>query len=405
MSNLKTSFLFVSAFSFAYICVKYFSRMKYYLIAGEASGDLHAAHLMRALRERDPQAQFRFWGGDAMQQVGGTLVRHYREMAYMGFVQVALHLGQVLRNITLCKNDLAAYRPDVLILVDYPGFNLKIARYAKETLHLPVHYYISPKIWAWKEHRIVAIKRYVDHIYSILPFEVDFYRRHDYAVDYVGNPTVDELSLRRDADETFAHFMVENHLSDKPIIALLPGSRLAEIKDNLRIMIAAAAAFPDYQMVIAGAPGVPPSFYDPYRSDRRVSVVFGKTYRLLQQARAALVTSGTATLETALLRVPQVVGYYMRGGQFTYALFRPLIKVDYVSLVNLIADAPVVPELLVHHFSPEEARRCLAPLLDDTPERAAMLRGYDDVVARLGEPGAPERAARLIVERLAAGGR
>ena len=376
--------------------------MKYYLIAGEASGDLHAAHLMQAILANDPQADFRFWGGDAMQPVGGTLVRHYREMAYMGFVQVALHLGQVLRNIALCKNDLAAYRPDVLILVDYPGFNLKIARYAKETLHLPVHYYISPKIWAWKEHRIVEIKRYVDRMYSILPFEVEFYRRHDYEVDYVGNPTVDELSSRRDADETFAHFTAENHLPDKPIIALLPGSRLAEIKDNLRIMIAAASAFPDYQMVIAGAPGVTPSFYDPYRSDGRVSIVFGKTYRLLQQARAALVTSGTATLETALLRVPQVVGYYMRGGQFTYSLFRPMIKVDYVSLVNLIADAPVVPELLVHHFSPDEARRHLAPLLDDTPERAAMLRGFDGMAVRLGEPGAPERAARLIVESLTA---
>lgn len=379
--------------------------MKYYLIAGEASGDLHAAHLMRAILENDPQADFRFWGGDAMQQVGGTLVRHYREMAYMGFVQVALHLRQVLRNIACCKSDLAAYRPDALILVDYPGFNLKIAQYAKEQLGLPVHYYISPKIWAWKEHRVEAIKRYVDHLYSILPFEVDFYRRHNYAIDYVGNPSVDELARRDDADETFAHFTAENHLPVKPIIALLPGSRLAEIKDNLRIMIGAASAFSAYQLVIAGAPGVPADFYAPYLSEGNVSIVFGQTYRLLQQSRAALVTSGTATLETALLRVPQVVGYYMRGGQFTYSLFRPMIKVDYVSLVNLIADAPVVPELLVHHFSPEEARRHLAPLLDDTPERAAMLQGYDEVARRLGEPGAPERAARLIVARLSGKGR
>lgn len=302
----------------------------------------------------------------------------------------------------MCKNDLAAYRPDVLILVDYPGFNLKIARYAKEQLHLPVHYYISPKIWAWKEYRIKEIKRYVDRMYSILPFEVDFYRKHGYAIDYVGNPTVDELHGRADADETFCHFTTENRLSDKPIIALLPGSRLAEIKDNLSIMISAASSFPDYQIVIAGAPGVPPRFYDPYLRQGKISIVFGKTYRLLQQSHAALVTSGTATLETALLRVPQVVGYFMRGGQFTYSLFRPFIKVDYISLVNLIADAPVVKELLVHHFSVENARRALEPLLGETPERAAMLSGYDEVAVRLGSPGAPQRAARLIVESLSA---
>lgn len=376
--------------------------MKYYLIAGEASGDLHAANLMRALQQEDPQAEFRFFGGDAMQRAGGTLVRHYRDMAYMGFVQVALHIRQVLGNIALCKRDIEEHRPDLLILVDYPGFNLKIARYAKERLGLPVHYYISPKIWAWKEYRIKEIKRYIDRLYSILPFEVDFYRRHDYRIDYVGNPTVDELAARPDADETFAHFASENRLPDKPIIALLPGSRLAEIRDNLARMIEAVAAFGEYQAVIAGAPGVPETFYAPYLHEGQVSIVFGKTYRLLQQARAALVTSGTATLETGLLRVPQVVGYYMRGGQFTYSFFRRLIKVDYASLVNLIADAPIVKELLVHHFSVENLRRELAPLLGDTPQRAAMLKGYDEVAARLGSAGAPTRAARLIVESLQA---
>ena len=376
--------------------------MKYYLIAGEASGDLHAANLMRALQQEDPQAEFRFFGGDAMQRAGGTLVRHYRDMAYMGFVQVALHIRQVLGNIALYKRDIEEHRPDLLILVDYPGFNLKIARYAKERLGLPVHYYISPKIWAWKEYRIKEIKRYIDRLYSILPFEVDFYRRHDYRIDYVGNPTVDELAARPDADETFAHFAAENRLPDKPIIALLPGSRLAEIRDNLARMIEAVAAFGEYQAVIAGAPGVPETFYAPYLCEGQVSIVFGKTYRLLQQARAALVTSGTATLETGLLRVPQVVGYYMRGGQFTYSFFRQLIKVDYASLVNLIADAPIVKELLVHHFSVENLRRELAPLLGDTPQRAAMLKGYDEVAARLGSAGAPARAARLIVESLQA---
>lgn len=371
--------------------------MKYYLIAGEASGDLHAANLMRALQREDAAAEFRFFGGDAMQAVGGTLVRHYRDMAYMGFVQVALHARQVLRNIAMCKRDLAAYEPDVLILIDYPGFNLKIARYAKEQLGLRVHYYISPKIWAWKEYRIKQIKRYIDRMYSILPFEVDFYKRHNYRIDYVGNPTVDELAVRPYADETFAQFVAVNNLSDKPIIALLPGSRLAEIRDNLEIMMQAVDKFHDHQVIIAGAPGVPEAFYAPYVQKGRVSILFGKTYRLLQQSRAALVTSGTATLEAALLRVPQVVCYYMRGGRFTYSFFRRLIKVDYVSLVNLIADAPVVKELLVHHFSPANARAELAVLLGDTPQREAMLRGYDDMAARLGEVGAPERAARLIV--------
>ena len=376
--------------------------MKYYLIAGEASGDLHASKLMNALKKEDPQAQFRFFGGDLMQAEGGTLVKHYSEMAYMGFIPVLLNIDKVLHNIRLCKSDIEEFHPDVLILVDYPGFNLRMAKFTKTRLNIPVHYYISPKIWAWKEYRIKEIKRYVDRMYSILPFEVDFYRKHGYAIDYVGNPTVDELHGRADADETFCHFTTENRLSDKPIIALLPGSRLAEIKDNLSIMISAASSFPDYQIVIAGAPGVPPRFYDPYLRQGKISIVFGKTYRLLQQSRAALVTSGTATLETALLRVPQVVGYFMRGGQFTYSLFRPFIKVDYISLVNLIADAPVVKELLVHHFSVENARRALEPLLGETPERAAMLSGYDEVAVRLGSPGAPQRAARLIVESLSA---
>ena len=370
--------------------------MKYYLIAGEASGDLHAANLMRAIRECDPQAEFRFWGGDAMQQVGGTLVRHYREMAYMGFVQVALHLRQVLKNITLCKNDLAAYRPDVLILVDYPGFNLKIARYAKEQLHLPVHYYISPKIWAWKEYRIKEIKRYVDRMYSILPFEVDFYRKHGYAIDYVGNPTVDELAVRPYADESFEDFTAECGLGKKPIIALLAGSRVAEIDHNLPLMIEAAKTFHDYQLVIAGAPGISPDQYAPYLQDRSVKVVWGKTYRLLQQSRVALVTSGTATLETALLRVPQVVCYRLGGGKLFYKTFEKILKVPYVSLVNLIADSPVVCELLGYRATPENLRRELTSLFEETT-RKKMLAGYDLVAERLGAPGAPKNAARSMV--------
>ena len=376
--------------------------MKYYLIAGEASGDLHASNLMKALKREDPDAEFRFFGGDLMEACGGTLVKHYRDMAYMGFIPVLMNLDKVLANMRLCKQDIAATRPDVVILVDYPGFNLKIAKYVKTRLDIPVYYYISPKIWAWKEWRVKSIRRYVDRLYSILPFEVDFYARHHYVVEYVGNPTVDELAVRPRADETFDDFVTECRLERKPIIALLAGSRVSEIKDNLPMMIEAAESFPDYQLVIAGAPGISPDFYAPYLQGHRVKVVQGKTYRLLQQSKVALVTSGTATLETALLRVPQVVCYWVGGGKLFYKTFEKILKVPYVSLVNLIADAPVVPELLVHHFSPDEARRHLALLLDDTPERAAMLRGYDEMAARLGEPGAPERAARLIVESLTA---
>ena len=371
--------------------------MKYSLIAGEASGDLHAANLMRAIRECDPQAEFRFWGGDAMQQVGGTLVRHYREMAYMGFVQVALHLRQVLKNITLCKNDLAAYRPDVLILVDYPGFNLKIARYAKEQLHLPVHYYISPKIWAWKEYRIKDIKRYVDKMYSILPFEIPFYQKHHYQIDYVGNPTVDEMAVRPFADEKFDSFISENNLENKPIIALLAGSRKAEITANLPTMIDAASSFTDYQLVIAGAPGMSPDFYHTFISGKRVSIVFEKTYRLLQQSSAALVTSGTATLETAILKIPQVVCYKMGGGKIAYNLFKHILKVKFVSLVNLIADQEIVKELLVHLFTTENVKNELDKILNDPDKRKQMLQGYAEVAERLGNPGAPQNAAKKIV--------
>ena len=287
--------------------------MKYYLIAGEASGDLHASKLMNALKKEDPQAQFRFFGGDLMQAEGGTLVKHYSEMAYMGFIPVLLNIDKVLHNIRLCKSDIEEFHPDVLILVDYPGFNLRMAKFAKTRLNIPVHYYISPKIWAWKEYRIKDIKRYVDKMYSILPFEIPFYQKHHYQIDYVGNPTVDEMAVRPFADEKFDSFISENNLENKPIIALLAGSRKAEITANLPTMIDAASSFTDYQLVIAGAPGISPDFYHTFISGKRVSIVFEKTYRLLQQSSAALVTSGTATLETAILKIPQVVCYKMGG--------------------------------------------------------------------------------------------
>ncbi|AHF12800.1 lipid-A-disaccharide synthase [Barnesiella viscericola DSM 18177] len=373
--------------------------MKYYLIAGEASGDLHASNLMKALKREDPDADFRYFGGDLMAACGGTLVKHYRDMAYMGFIPVLMNLDKVLANMRLCKQDIAAWRPDVVILVDYPGFNLKIAKYVKSRLGLPVYYYISPKIWAWKEWRVKSIRRYVDRLYSILPFEVDFYARHHYAVEYVGNPTVDELAARPFADETFDEFVTACGLERKPIIALLAGSRVAEIKNNLPLMIEAAEAYPDYQLVVAGAPGIPPQLYAPYLQGHRVKVVEGKTYRLLQQSRAALVTSGTATLETALLRVPQVVCYWVGGGKLFYKTFEKILRVPYVSLVNLIADAPVVCELLGYRATVENLRRELASLFDEE-NRERMLAGYDRVARRLGSPGAPEQAARSMVSAL-----
>lgn len=374
--------------------------MKYYLVAGEASGDLHASNLMAALRREDSEAEFRYFGGDLMAAQGGTLVKHYRETAYMGFIPVICHFDKVLRNIRDCKKDIEGWHPDVVILIDYPGFNMKIAKFVKTHLGIPVHYYISPKIWAWKEYRIKGIKKYVDRMYSILPFEVPFYQRHDYKIDYVGNPTVDELAVRPDAGETFDHFIADCSLPDKPIIAILAGSRVAEIEGNLRVMLEAAAAFPEYQLVIAGAPGIEPSFYKKYTEGKAVSVVFGKTYRLLQQSKAALVTSGTATLETALLRVPQVVCYHMAGGKFVYGLFHWWLNVRFVSLVNLIADEEVVTELLVHYFTPENVRKELGAILTDEAVRRRIAAGYERMADRLGEPGAPARAARLIVESL-----
>lgn len=374
--------------------------MKYYLIAGEASGDLHASNLMRALQQEDASAEFRFFGGDLMASCGGTLVKHYRDMAYMGFIPVLMNLDKVLANMRLCKQDIAAFRPDVVILIDYPGFNLKIAKYVKRRLGgIPVYYYISPKIWAWKEWRVKSIRRYVDRLYSILPFEVSFYAKHDYTVEYVGNPTVDELAVRPYADEGFEDFTAECGLGKKPIIALLAGSRVAEINHNLPLMIEAAKTFHDYQLVIAGAPGISPDQYAPYLQDRSVNVVWGKTYRLLQQSRAALVTSGTATLETALLRVPQVVCYRLGGGKLFYKTFEKILKVPYVSLVNLIADSPVVCELLGYRATPENLRRELTSLFEENI-RKKMLEGYDLVAERLGAPGAPKNAARSMVADL-----
>lgn len=373
--------------------------MKYYLVAGEASGDLHASHLMKEIKKLDNNADFRFFGGDLMAAEGGTLVKHYRQMAFMGFIAVAMNLRTVLKNMRDCKKDIESYSPDAVILVDYPGFNLKIAKFVKEKLHIPVHYYIAPKIWAWKEYRIKEIRKYVDYMYSILPFEVDYFKGHNYKVDYVGNPTVDELSIRSEADESFNDFTTSNGLDNRPIIALVAGSRVGEIKGSLPRMIKAVEGMSDYQFVVAGAPSISPKLYADIIGDSPIKVVYEKTYRLMQQSTAALVTSGTATLETALIGVPQVVCYHMFGGRFTYKLFERILKIKYVSLVNLIADEPIVKELLVIYFTPENTRFELERIL--TKEvREKMLEGYARMRARLGEEGAPRHAAKLIYQRM-----
>lgn len=376
--------------------------MKYYLIAGEASGDLHASNLMRALKDEDPDAQFRFFGGDLMSAVGGTRVKHYRELAYMGFIPVLMHLPTILSNMRMCKKDIRQWQPDVVILIDYPGFNLDIAKYVKANTQIPVYYYISPKIWAWKEYRIANIKRDVDHLFSILPFEIDFFEnKHHYPIHYVGNPCVDAVyAYNQQHTQSFSQFVQEQGLTGKPIIALLAGSRRQEIKDNLPQMLKAASTLTDHQLVLAGAPGIEPEYYNQYIGNTPVKILFGQTYNILQHARAALVTSGTATLETALFRVPQVVCYYIAMGKVISFLRRKFLKVPYISLVNLIADKEVVKELVADEMTADNVRATLTPLLYDTPERRQMLSDYEQIIHLLGPAGASEKAAKEMVNLL-----
>lgn len=375
--------------------------MKYYLIAGEASGDLHASNLMAALKEKDKDAEFRFLGGDLMQAVGGTLVKHYREMAFMGFIPVLLNLRTILRNMKTCKEDIRSYQPDVVILIDYPGFNLKIAKYVKTQLQLPVYYYISPKIWAWKQYRIKDFRRYVDRMFCILPFETEFFRKLNYAVDYVGNPSVDSVTRYEALHPVSLPAFIETEgLSGKPILALLAGSRRQEIKDNLPVMLEVAAAYPDYQPVIAGAPGIDPEYYAAYTGNHPVAILFNKTYPLLQHSEAALVTSGTATLETSLFRVPQVVCYYTPAGKLTSFIFRHFFHTKYISLVNLIAGREVVQELFGACFSKQQIQDELGRILGNATYLREMLDGYDEVIRILGKPGASGRTAELIYTSL-----
>lgn len=377
--------------------------MRYYLIVGEASGDLHASRLMRSLKKYDELAEFRFFGGDLMAAEGGTRVKHYKELAYMGFVPVLLHLGTIFSNMKRCKEDIVAWKPDVVILVDYPGFNLNIAKFLKKNTLIPVYYYISPKIWAWKEWRIKSIKRDVSEMFSILPFEVPFYeQKHKYPVHYVGNPTAQEVAeFRAGYHQTYEEFCRENNLdSRKPIIALLAGSRLQEIKDNLPAMIEVAERFEDYQMVLAGAPSIEDEYYDQFLEGTPVRVVKNKTYQLLSHTTAALVTSGTATLETALFNVPQVVCYETPLPKLIRFAFNHVLKVDYISLVNLVANKEVVPEMFADKFTIDGIANELYKIMPRQPARERMLAGYQEVLRELGSKVAPDEAASIMVDLL-----
>ena len=373
--------------------------MRYYLIVGEASGDLHASHLMRSLQAVDSAAEFRFFGGDLMTAVGGTRVKHFKELAYMGFIPVLLHLRTIFRNMAFCKKDIVEWAPDVVILVDYPGFNLNIAKFVKSKTRIPVYYYISPKIWAWKEYRIKNIKRDVDELFSILPFEVDFFeKKHHYPIHYVGNPTADEVrSFLSAYNEGFEQFCKANALqADKPILALLAGSRRQEIKDNLPAMMQVAARFPQYQAVLAGAPSIADEYYEGFIRGSQVRLVKNQTYPLLAHSTAALVTSGTATLETALFNVPQVVCYKTPVPRLIRFAFNHIIKVEYISLVNLIMNKEVVSELFADRFTIDNIAHCLQTLLPGGEARQEMLNNYALLQKVLGDDVAPDNAAKLM---------
>ncbi|MCQ2287575.1 MAG: lipid-A-disaccharide synthase [Muribaculaceae bacterium] len=376
--------------------------MRYFLIAGEASGDLHASHLMKSLKAIDPEAQFDFLGGNLMGQVAGKRpIIHYCDMAYMGFIEVAKHLRSILGFMKKAKREIERIRPDAVILVDYPSFNLKIAKHAHK-LGIPVHYFISPKVWVWKEWRVKDIKRYVDHMHCILPFEVDFYKKHDYAVNYVGNPTVSEITAALPSLPDAKEFKRQQGLEDKPIIALVPGSRTKEINDNLPAMLRAAARHPEYQAVIASAPSVDPKLYYSILDSMgsQALMVENATWDLVRNARVALVTSGTATLETAVLGTPQVACYRMNGSKFIYKFYRRLLKGNYVTLPNLVADEPIIPELLLHLCTEDTIDEHLTALLQDGDQRNAMLQGYDRMMARLGTNDSTATAARNIIASL-----
>jgi len=370
--------------------------MKYYIIAGEASGDLHGSNLMKALQKQDVDAEFRFWGGDLMQKVSDSLVKHYKDLAFMGFLEVLMNLWTIFKNLAFCKKDIEAYRPDAIIFIDYPGFNLRIAKWAKHK-GFKTEYYISPQIWAWKESRIKAIKRDVDKMYVILPFEKQFYEeKHHYPVEFVGHPLIDAISSRNQVDEF--EFRAEHELSERPIIALLPGSRKQEIKKMLQVMLSVVKDFSNYQFAIAGAPGQEKQFYEPFLKNSNVAFIGNKTHDLLSVSYAALVTSGTATLETALFKVPEVVCY--KGSWLSYQIGKRLVKhIKFISLVNLIMDKEVVVELIQEEFNQKRLKEELTIILDDY-ERTKFFINYYDLEKKLGGKGASEKTAKLIFKSI-----
>lgn len=370
--------------------------MKYYIIAGEASGDLHGSNLMKALQKIDVNAEFRFWGGDLMQAVSNSLVKHYKDLAFMGFIEVVMNLRTITKNLAFCKKDIEQYNPDTIIFIDYPGFNLRIAKWAKQKGY-KTHYYISPQIWAWKENRIKDIKRDVDHMHVILPFEKEFYEdKHNYPVNFVGHPLIDAIGARQQVDEY--SFRAEHELNKKPIIALLPGSRKQEIKKMLSVMLSIVDDFPGYQFVIAGAPSQDYSFYEPFITNNNVSFISNRTYDLLSVSYAALVTSGTATLETALFKVPEVVCY--KGSWLSYQIGKRLVKhIKYISLVNLIMDKEVVTELIQDDFNTKRLKQELKIILDDY-QRVKFFLNYYDLEKKLGGKGASNKTAELIFKSL-----
>ncbi|MCQ2374497.1 MAG: lipid-A-disaccharide synthase [Salinivirgaceae bacterium] len=368
--------------------------MKYYLIAGEASGDLHGSNLMHEIKAQDPEAEFRFFGGDLMAAQGGTLVKHYSQMAFMGWIKVMMNLRVISRNMRLCCSDIINFKPDAVILIDFAGFNLRIAKFAKSK-GLKTIFYISPKIWAWKQNRVYKIKKYIDKMLTILPFETEFYKQFDYEVEYVGNPLNDAIANFR--NEPKADFRANNALSDAPIVALLAGSRKQEISMMLPPMIEATKNLTNYQIVVAGAPGIEPNFYNQY-VPTGTKIVFGQTYQLLQNAHAALVTSGTATLETALFGVPQLVCYSTLLPNFLYRLGRKLIHVKWISLVNLIIGYEAVPELVQVNFTQKDIANGLQKILNDTPERKKMIADYAHLQQIMGKPGASQQAARAVIQ-------
>ncbi|WP_432714051.1 lipid-A-disaccharide synthase [Pedobacter sp.] len=369
--------------------------MRYYLVAGEASGDLHGANLMRALKKNDAAAEFRFFGGDKMLAEGGTLVKHYADMAYMGFAEVVLNLRTILRNMKSCKEDILQHQPDALILIDFPGFNLKIAEFAKKK-GIKVYYYISPKVWAWNQKRVLKIKKVVDQLFCILPFEVDFYKSWGMDVDYVGNPLLDEISKF----EPNAQFLQQHHIADRPVIALLPGSRVQEIERLLPVMLSLTAQLPDYNFVVAAAPAFDSAYYQQFIGDKKVTLVFNQTYDLLHIAKAAIVASGTATLETALFKVPQVVVY--KGSAISIAIARMVINIRFISLVNLIMDRKVVEELIQQDCNQAKVYSEITPLLKGE-KRVSQLNDYEELAIKMGQPGASDRTAKLILQALQKG--